>query len=90
VWAVGHGGTSSASTTLVEHWDGTSWNLNQVASVGTSSSLLSVTATSPPTPGAAGFTETATGLATFNNGTNGTATLIEHWNGTAWTVVPSP
>ena len=62
VWAVGHGGTSSASTTLTEHWDGTSWTLVPSLNPGTADSLLSVTATSATDVWAVGETQDSSGF----------------------------
>jgi len=72
--------TDEASTTLTEHWDGTSWTVVSTPSPGTDTSLSSVTATSATNAWAVGSTGTDAG----------NTTLIERWNGTAWTVTPSP
>jgi hypothetical protein len=85
VWAVGDFISDtqvSTVSTLIMHWDGTSWKqadspnpepdvINQ---------LTGVSATSPNDAWAVGF---------FANGT-ADQTLIMHWDGTSWTQVPSP
>jgi hypothetical protein len=87
-WAVGKYRNSSnpfyEHQTLVEHWDGTGWDI--VASPNTSpvrtNSLIGVTCTSASNCWAVGshyVDETAT-----------YKTLAERWDGTAWTIVTSP
>jgi len=76
VWTVG----SHDGTTLVEHWDGSSWTV--VPSPNgplAESELYSVSAAGPDDIWAVGQSYN------FLAG----ATLIEHWDGSAWTVVPS-
>lgn len=77
-WAVG--GNWRAQ---IEHWDGTSWSVQQAAQPGapTHPDVLSGVAASSATDAwAVGY-----------SGTNsGRRTLIEHWNGTQWSRVPSP
>ena len=81
IWAVGIYKTSTIySSTLVEQWNGTSWNI--VASpngAGLSSGLSGVSAVSSNAIWAVGSTGSST-----------SATLVEKWNGTAWKVVKSP
>jgi hypothetical protein len=73
-------------TTLIEHWDGTSWKRIPSPSPprkGTSGDLLSgVTALSPNNAWAVGGLGGISGI-TLD-------TLIEHWNGSSWAVVKSP
>jgi hypothetical protein len=85
VWAVGDfisNTQNSTVSTLVMHWDGTSWK--QAASPNPEpdsiNQLTSVSATSPDDAWAVGF---------FANGT-ADQTLILHWDGKAWTQVTSP
>jgi hypothetical protein len=84
VWAVGSQGVpDSSSSTLIEHFDGTSWSIVPSPSPGNFTGLSSVTTSSAANSvWAVGCDETP-GTATFQ-------TLTEHWDGTAWSVVPSP
>lgn len=81
-WAVGYSFGSSAQQTLIQHWDGTSWQI--VPSPNTSATqhnvLQSVTCASASECWAVGSSE------------NGDAeqTLIVRWNGASWSIVPSP
>lgn len=85
VWAVGN--TSSSSNpnidrTMIQHWNGTKWNL--VASPNRSAfsnALLSVAVVSTKNIWAVGY---------YNNGTPSDQTLTEQWNGTRWKAVSSP
>ena len=78
VWAVGSNyDFSYNTTTLIEHWDGTSWN---VVSSPASGSLRGVTVISANDIWAVGLYH--------NQGSD--QTVIEHWNGTNWSSVPSP
>ena len=82
-WAVGNYSSAAAARTLVEHWNGTAWKLqNSPNPAGASNinKLLGVAATSASDAWAVGY---------YGNGTAG-GTLVEHWNGTAWTVQNSP
>lgn len=87
VWAVGWSQEPDAppyiQRTLIEHFDGTAWNIvpspNPVND--TSSVLHAVSASSANDVWAVGTT---------HNGTFPGRTLIEHWNGTHWSIVPSP
>jgi hypothetical protein len=82
VWAVGYyypvaGGTRS---TLIEHFNGTSWSTVTSPNVpSASNSLFAVSASSPTDVWAVGRSF-------------GTAerTLIEHYDGSTWRIVPSP
>ncbi len=91
VWAVGYSATNppeqSFRRTLVEHWNGSSWQV--VASPNptpplsggpVSNQLHGVLALAPNNVWAVGTSQD------FGAG----QTLIEHWNGTSWSVVPSP
>jgi hypothetical protein len=76
VWAVGQ--DSNTNTSLIEHWDGTSWSLvASPANEPANGQLNSVSADSPTDAWAGGYAFPST-----------ITSLIEHWNGTAWTVVP--
>jgi hypothetical protein len=80
VWAVGYwGNAASGFSTLIEHWNGSTWRL--VASVDPSGDnfLQAVSATGPSDVWAVGRTRNP-----FNFHT---ATLIEHWDGNSWSQV---
>lgn len=84
-WAAGDytDDATSASKTLILHWDGTSWS--QIATPNPSSTenrLFGVSAVSAGDAWAVGdYIDDATGA---------TDTLILHWDGTRWTKVSSP
>jgi hypothetical protein len=81
LWAVGNYLTSGAYQTLIERWNGTTWNLVTSPSPGSNGNgLQGVTALSANSAWAVG---------SDTNG-NGDLTLIEHWNGTNWSIVASP
>ena len=75
VWAVGDISTSSGSQSLIEHWDGSQWQVisNPVLS-GTTNFLNAVSADSAHDVWAVGASDSST--------------LIEHWDGSSWSVVP--
>ena len=83
IWAVGsQGPLNGISTTLVEHWDGTSWSIVSSPNIGTyGNGLTAVTALSSSDIWAVGE---------YANHNYGGYTLIEHWNGTQWSIVSSP
>lgn len=83
-WAVGSSGFSAYGSlqTLIEHWNGTSWQIVASPSPGPLSFLTSVTALAANNVWAAGVTGT--------DSTSDEQTLIEHWNGSVWSVVASP
>lgn len=76
VWAVGvHYGYHDADTTsLIEHWDGSTWSV--VPGPGSDSNLFAVSARSATDVWAAGRLHGST--------------LVVHWDGSAWTQVPTP
>jgi hypothetical protein len=83
-WAVG--ATSDGFTgadidkTLIEHWDGTSWQQVPSPSPGTDlNGLIDVRGVSASDVWAVGVSDSG-----FRE------TLTEHWDGHSWTVVPSP
>src|SRR5580704_392062 len=91
VWAVGlstpTGAQQSATLTLIEHFDGTSWSVVPSPNVGPNSDfqsnqLLGLTANSPDDIWAFGSFLSTDGLQTL--------TLVLHWDGTSWTIVSSP
>ena len=91
VWVVGlstpTGEQQSATLTLIEHFDGTSWSVVPSPNVGPNSDfqsnqLLGLTANSPDDIWAFGSFLSTDGLQTL--------TLVLHWDGTSWTIVSSP
>ncbi len=88
-WAVGYSENSNQDfrTTLVLHWDGTSWSVVSSPSPdpGTGTpvdALNSISVNSASDIWAAGDS-TSSSIGTDQ-------TLIEHWDGSAWNAVPSP
>jgi hypothetical protein len=93
VWAVGVSTPlappqSSATLTLIEHYNGTSWSVIPSPNVGPgndyqSNRLFGITG------------DSATDIWAFgsyfaSNGSGHQMTLLLHWNGTKWAIVPSP
>ena len=79
-WAVGFYQGGGVDQTLVQRWNGTSWNIVTSPNSGTAAQLTGVTCASGSDCWAVGQ---------FRNGSN-QQTLIERWNGTSWAVVASP
>ncbi len=81
-WAVGYAiGKDHLAKTLIEQWNGQSWNVVSSPNPGNTYNLLnSVTAVSANDAWAVGFAQSAGQF----------QTLIEHWNGTKWQTVSSP
>jgi hypothetical protein len=85
VWAVGYTYTQSSNIyqTLIEQWNGTSWQIipsPNVASINNQLSGVAVVAANDAW--AVGYT--------YNQSSNIYQTLIEQWNGTSWQIVASP
>ncbi len=82
IWAVGYYiDDNLVNETLVEHWDGTSWNIVSSPNRGVDGSqLYGVAAASSSDIWAVGYSGQG----------NGVLTLIEHWDGSAWSIVNSP
>jgi hypothetical protein len=83
-WAVGASALTLGSQPLLEHWNGTSWNI-AMTSAGTGNLLLptylsSVTCTSVADCWAVGGSTDQTS----------DQTLIEHWDGNSWSTVAAP
>jgi hypothetical protein len=80
-WAVGSTrGDSGASISLVEHWDGTSWTVQQSPDAApTGNALTWVSAASASSALAVGFNDHAPA-----------STIAEKWDGTSWSPIPSP
>ena len=80
VWAAG---VQLGRSTVIEHWNGTSWKVVTSPNTGTATALNSISAISPTDIWAAGCNRCGD--------VGGSApALIEHWDGTAWTLNPSP
>jgi hypothetical protein len=83
-WAVGntYNRDNVDNTPLIEHWNGSRWNVVPSPNPGTNNQLNEVMAVSANDIWAMGIYFTG-------SGTRG-KTLIEHWNGGRWSVIPSP
>ena len=84
VWAVGYGTNAQGDRqSLVEHWDGTSWNVISSPNPSSYYNVFNGVARVPNTNQlwAVGYE---------GNSNGDLQTLIEHWNGTSWKVVSSP
>lgn len=86
VWAVGatFPSTKEVYSTLIEHWDGTTWSVVPSPTLPSGSGVLRAVAAESP--------DDVWAVGTLLSGVTDTqsATLVEQWNGTAWHVVPSP
>jgi hypothetical protein len=71
--------TKGAATSLVEHWDGTSWSVVRTPELKVSSQFLGVSAVSSSDVWTGGYYTTPEA-----------ATLAEHWDGARWSHVSSP
>lgn len=92
VWAVGAvTDTNSNSTTLIEHFDGTSWTIVPSPSPAIHSGfpandqLTAVTAVSSNDVYAVGFEQT-----TLLDDNFSSTPLALHWDGSTWSIVPTP
>jgi hypothetical protein len=83
VWAVGSfTNNGQFAQTLIERWDGTSWQVIPSANMpGTNNELYGVVALSSNDVWAVGY---------WGNAASGFSTLIEHWDGSTWNVISSP
>jgi Dockerin type I domain len=85
-WAVGQALIGAAFRTLIERWDGTSWNIVPSPNGGTRQDILQgVTCVSASDCWAVGY---------YNSGTNAAGifiypSLIEHWDGAVWSITNS-
>ena len=79
-WAVGTVGDNLSASTLIVHWNGTSWAITPSPNPGTINELSGVTCASPSDCWAVG---------SYYNGTV-SRTLVERWDGISWTIVASP
>ena len=85
VWAVGNSLDSDGvlESNLVEHWDGTSWQIVLSPNVNLRDNVLNaVSAVSPHDIWAVGVTDTP-------SGPHRLLPLVLHWDGTAWAIVPT-
>jgi len=82
VWAVGSEGNGNGGLTLVEHWNGSKWNMVASPNVkgSLSDSLSGVVAIAANNIWAVG---------NYFDASNIQHPLIEHWNGTSWSIVSS-
>lgn len=79
-WAVGEqfaGAGQAPPPPVSYHWNGSAWSIVATPTLGVSSALLAVSASTAADAWAVGFSV----LGRHDDGT-----LIEHWNGTAWSV----
>jgi hypothetical protein len=83
IWSVGQAANNNGVfKTLIEHWNGTQWNIVPSPNVGSNNNFLySVTTVSATDVWAVG---------TSSNKSNNDRTLTMHWDGTQWNVVSSP
>jgi len=83
IWSVGNAvNNNGVFQTLIEHWNGTKWQIVPSPNVGSNNNFLnSVTTISANDVWTVG---------TSSNNSNTQRTLTMHWDGTQWSVVPSP
>lgn len=84
VWTVGKTGTTSAFSSLIEHWDGNSWHIvpSPNPQGATDTELTSVSALSSSDVWTVGFA--------LVSGQSKQQSVIEHWDGTSWSPIDSP
>lgn len=81
-WAVGHSASGTATRTLIQRWDGTSWAIVPSPNVSALDYLRDVTCLSPSDCWTVGYTY---------SGLNGASeALVQHWDGALWEIVDSP
>ena len=79
---VGQAANGSTYSTMIQHWNGTSWNIVSSPNVpGFSNVLQAISVVSANDIWAVGYSQDTN----FNN-----FTLTLHWNGATWSIVPSP
>jgi hypothetical protein len=81
-WTVGyHLGDNGGTSTLIEHWNGTSWSVvSSPDTAADNNELSSVTCNSASDCWAVGYSGSA----------DVSQTLVEHWDGASWSIVSSP
>jgi len=86
VWTDGsYVDTNGNTDPLVEHWNGSTWNIIATPNLGSIESMFTGLTQVPGTNQL-----WAVGLYLNPNDSNTTQTLIEQWNGSAWSIIPSP
>ena len=80
VWAAG---AKLGQSSIIEHWNGTSWKVVTSPNTGAATALNTISAISPTDIWAAG-------CAACGDVGGNTPALIEHWDGVSWTVNPAP
>jgi hypothetical protein len=83
VWVVGHAGNGTIGDALIEHWDGSAWNVVPAPNPGAGRILEGVSAL-------AANDIWAVGHIGYGFPTISVRTLTMHWDGATWTEVPSP
>jgi hypothetical protein len=83
-WAVGAYEIGGPPQPLIEHWDGTAWEVADAPTFDTWTELTAVSATGPDDVWAVGSTEVPAGKNFVQR------VLIEHWDGKAWTAETAP
>src|SRR5207248_6198707 len=79
IWAVGDfQPISGGGHTLVEHWNGSNWQVVRSPNVAEFNTLQSISVVS------------ASDIWAVGNLNSGSQTLSEHWNGSSWQVIFSP
>jgi hypothetical protein len=84
IWAAGYTNENTLGqngTALIEHWNGTKWNLISNPVAGSATTLYGLASTSSSNVWAVGY---------VSNGTSLDEPLTEHWNGTSWSIVFPP
>lgn len=86
VWAVGYiQGADDSFTSLIEHWNGTSWRIVASPTAGAFQNFLEgISSVSANDVWAVGNS------AAQSEPPVAYKTMVLHWNGSSWTVVPSP
>jgi hypothetical protein len=82
VWAVGEITSACCMRPMTARWNGSRWTRVPIPPVSGIAALEAVTAISPGSVWAVGWSQPA--------GSDQTLTLILHWNGRTWKKVPSP
>jgi hypothetical protein len=83
VWAVGYWGHPEPHQPLIEHWDGTSWRIQQAAPGPGEVNILSAVS-------AASSTEVWAVGESSNPPAAGYRPFTQHWDGTAWSYQKAP
>lgn len=95
-WAVGFSTANGAfdqATSLIEHWNGSSWTTVPSPNPGSGGNeLLGVSASSSRDAWTVGFAgaDSPPNLLSCSGLRGGETTVLEHWDGSSWTTVPSP